>query len=334
MTTLNRPDFLKKTLIAIANQSYSEFEVVISDNDPNGSAEAVVTGINDSRFSYFPNGENLGMIESFNRSIKRANTEYVVMITDDDPVYPTMLETLFDLEKKYPGYGMYLGACNWFCNEPDLAEFYNCKVGVNSCLAHRPIDEVKQYDGSSFLLKFFDFGIFPNYLWSTAIVRRDILIEMGGVPDYGTPFLGDYAFISLMASQKGCVTINTALGHQTLHRQNFGRAQNDQLIILGPRFIEYVSPRLRKLKNWPEIDKKMRHFVAVWIVRHLGFLKTYNRHIGNKINSKEIRECERQIFKIGFMKPYKIKYYLLTRFPSLHNYIVRLKKKMKKNEKL
>ncbi len=43
-------------------------------------------------------------------------------------------------------------------------------------------------------------------------------MEKGGIPDYGTPFLGDYAYLSVMASDSGCVIINKALGCQTLHK--------------------------------------------------------------------------------------------------------------------
>src|SRR6266436_6569976 len=92
MTTRRRPDFLIKTLRSIQRQTVENLEVIVSDNDPAGSARAVVEGLNDSRFRYFCNEEDLGMNASFNRSLAKARGEYVVMITDDDPVYPEMLE--------------------------------------------------------------------------------------------------------------------------------------------------------------------------------------------------------------------------------------------------
>jgi hypothetical protein len=244
-----------------------------------------------------------------------------------------MLETLLTLEQKYPGYGMYMGGCNWFCTEPDLADFYQCKVGVNSCLAHRPVDDVQVFDGPGFLKSFFNMGIFPNYLWSNIIVRRDVLIEMGGVPDYGTAFLGDYAYMSLMGAHSGCIVINRALGHQTLHKQNFGRAQNEQLLILGPNFMNYISARLSHFKEWNEIKKDMEHFTAVWIVRHFSFLVKYSLYLGDHDNYKELKKLEKELFSLPFLKPYRIKYYLLSRYPSLHDKITALKRKYKTKNK-
>jgi glycosyltransferase involved in cell wall biosynthesis len=329
-TTFKRYDYLRKTLESVRNQSFSDFEVIVSDNDPEQSGRTIVESF-DQRFKYFPNEENLGMKKSFNRSLERASGEFIVMIADDDPVYPDMLETLLNLAEKYPGHGMYLGGCNWFCTDPHLADFYNCKVGVNSCLAARPIDEVQEFSADGFLMNFFNFKIFPNYLWSCAIVKKDVMIEMGGVPDYGTAFLGDYAYMSIMGGYSGCVTINKALGHQTLHTQNFGRAQNEQLVIVGPNFINYVSSKLSQVHNWPVIKKNMEHFVAVWIVRHVSFLKAYSKQTNDISNLNEIRNCEKKIFSIPFMKSYKIKYYLLTNFPFLHDKMVKWKKNLKSN---
>ncbi len=322
-TTYKRHDYLRTTLESVKNQTISDFEVIVSDNDPGQTGRNIVESF-DVRFKYFPNNENLGMKKSFNKSLERASGEYVVMIADDDPVYPDMLETLLKLTETYPEHGMYLGGCNWFCTEPDLADFYNCKVGVNSCLAHKPIDNVREYNANDFLLNFFNFNIFPNYLWSTAIVKRQVLIDKGGVPDYGTAFLGDYAYMSVVASHSGCVVINKALGHQTLHKQNFGRAQNQQLLILGNNFSDYVSKRLNHLKNWKIIEKNMQHFVAVWLVRHLAFLKAYSIASNDKENITELKEIEEKIFT-GFMKKYKLKYFLLTRAPKLHDRAVKLK---------
>ena len=328
-TTFKRFDYLKDTLRSVQSQTFPDFEVIVSDNDPQQSGRSVVEAF-DQRFKYFPNDANLGMKKSFNKSLERSSGEFIVMIADDDPVYPDMLETLLGLVEKYPGHGMYLGGSNWFCTEPDLADFYNCKVGVNSCLAHKPINDVQEFGADEFLLNFFNFKIFPNYLWSCAIVKRDVMVEMGGVPDYGTAFLGDYAYMSIMGGHSGTVIINKALGHQTLHKQNFGRAQNEQLVILGPHFIDYVSSKLSQLRNWSAIKPKMEHFVAVWIVRHVAFLKAYSKSVGETDNVRDLEKFEKQIFSIPFMKPYRLKYYLLNHFPALHDRAVQWKARLKK----
>lgn len=327
-TTFKRAAYLKSTLESVLSQTYSNFEVVVSDNDPEGSGRTVVESFQDPRFKYYPNAENLGMKKSFNKSLERSTGEYIVMIADDDPVYPDMLETLIRLRREYPGYGMYLGGSNWYCTQPDIAQLYNVRVGMNSCLAYRKIDDVQKFSASEFLKGFFTLKIFPYYLWSTGMVERDIMIKMGGVPDYNSAFLGDYAYLSVMGSHSGCVAINRALGHQTIHEQNFGRAQNDQLKITANNFISYVSERIKGVEDWPLIEREMKHFVALWMVTHINFLRRYYSLFpaGGEI---DFNSFEKELFSIPLMKPYKLKYLLKKHTPALHDSIVNVKRKMK-----
>ena len=327
ITTFKRQDYLKKTLKSILLQTYPHFEVIVSDNDVEQTASPVIERFNDSRFKYFANEQNLGMKKSFNRSLQKSTGNYIVMIADDDPVYPDMLETLIDLSNKYPDYGMYLGGCNWFCTNPRIASLYNLKVGMNSCLANKDINQVDAYSPSEFLKNFFNFKIFPSYLWSTCMVRRDILIEKGGVPDYDTAFLGDYAYLSIMSSHSGCVVINYPLGHQTIHDQNFGRAQNEQIGKAAVNFIDYVTGKIKHVNNWPEIESDLKHFVALWVITHLAFLKKYYSNFSND-ESIDLATYEKEIFKLPLMRKYRMKYFLKTKMPGLHNFIVHQKRKL------
>lgn len=326
-TTFKRQNYLQATLESILKQSFIDYEVIVSDNDPEESGRIVVEGFSDLRFKYFPNVENLGMKKSFNKSLERSSGEYIVMIADDDPVYPDMLETLFNLKNEYPGYGMYLGGCDWLCTHHEIAKLYRMKVGTNTCLSNEHNLNYKEaFEPDDFVKKLFNFNIFPHYLWSTGIVKRSILIEKGGVPDYGTPFLGDYAYMSIMGSHSGCVIINKSLGCQTLHDENFGRNQNEQLIIAANKFPEYLELKMANLKNWPSIKLQIENFVGVWLVSHLAFLNNYS---DNKNNSLKIAENE--IFKIKFMRKFKLKYFLKKRLPFIHDKIVYFKKKFSNN---
>lgn len=325
-TTYKRPAILRETMESIRLQSFQDYEVIVSDNDPQQSGREAFNGL-DERFKYFPNEENLGMKKSFNKSLERSSGKYIVMIADDDPVYPGMLQTLVDLEKQYPGYGLYLGGSNYFFTNPVIAKFCGTKVGVNSCLAQEKIDTVRVYSPEAFLKDFFDLKIFPAYLWSCGMVRRDIIVAQGGIPDYDTPFLGDYAYLSIMGSHSGAAVINRALGHQTVHEQNFGRGQNEQLITVVKNFIPYVTKRIQHVNNFPAIEKSMHHFVASWIVTHVSFLKNYFRVFGDG-NAATLDDLEKEIFDLPLMKPYWKKYWLKQKSPFVHKLLVDLKKRL------
>jgi glycosyltransferase involved in cell wall biosynthesis len=273
ISTYNRPGYLKSTLKTILTQSFGDLEIVISDNDTEKSAEKVVQEINDPRIRYYSNGSNIGMIKSFSNSLNKASGEYIVMITDDDPIYPDMLETLYNLQTEYPGYGMYMGGCDWVCKSAEIGALYKLHVGTNSCLSQNfDLGYIKTFEPDVFLKDFFSLGLFTHYLWSTCLVSREVLIKSGGIPDYGTPFLGDYAYIALMGSYSGCVLINKALGCQTIHKGNFGRNQNEQLPIVAKAFPAFLTKHLSGVKDWPVIEQMILKFTGLWLIGHMAFL--------------------------------------------------------------
>lgn len=131
------------------------------------------------------------------------------------------------------------------------------------------------------------------------MVSKQVLIKSGGVPDYGTPFLGDYAYLAIMSSNSGCVVINRPLGCQTMHKGNFGRNQNEQIAIAAKKFPMFLEERMSYLKEWGEIKKLVLKFIGMWVVSHTSFLYFY-------LGKSKLKETEKEIFKIEHLKPYKI----------------------------
>ena len=329
-TTYKRPDVLINTVRSILLQTFQDYEIVISDNDPERSGQKITEVIKDSRIKYFANEENLGMKKSFNKSLERSTGEYIVMIADDDPVYPDMLETLVDLRNKYPGYGIYLGGGDLFCTDPLIGSLYNLQIGTNTKLNNAfPIDHVWELSPEEFVSGIFRFKLLQNYLWSCGFVKRKILIEMGGVPDYGTPFLGDYAYLTIMASHSGGILINRALGHQAIHPENFGRQQNEQLVTAISGFREYASRQFKKKNMPPQVYAHMDKFLGIWVGAQLSFL--FNYYKKQNLSLAPLKKAEREIYKLPIARKYYIKYYIKREFPKIHDLIVSVKKKIINN---
>jgi glycosyltransferase involved in cell wall biosynthesis len=331
LSTYKRGDILKSTLESICRQTFEDYEVIISDNDIDESGRDIVANMNDSRFKYFANKKNLGMKASFNKSLERSSGDYIVMIADDDPIYFDMLSTLVDLKNLYPGYGMYMGGCDWFCTDSEMGKLYKLDVGSNSCLSNEhDLNFIRIYGADDFLKEFFSVRILKHFLWSTCMVKKEILIAKGGVPEYGTPFLGDYAYLSIAASHSGCVVINKSLGCQTIHKENFGRNQNDEIITLIKNFPPYVSERLSHLPSWPFIETQMLDFVSLWVVSHLAFLYSYFKKSGETNLSNQLKEVETEVFKTAVMKKFKLRYLMKSRTPLLYIQLASLKNGLNK----
>ncbi len=328
MSTYKRPEFLRKQLNAILNQTFTNFQIIISDNDTEASGEVVVKKINDSRILYECNGENLGMVKSFNKSLYKATSEYVVMITDDDPVYPEMLQTLYDLTLSHPGYGMYFGGNDKVYSTVQAAKVANSKVGRNSQLANLNLGQVRIFSSHDFPLSFLqeDFG--GGILWSAGIVKRKIAFEIGGMPDYGTPNMADCAYVILAGSYEGAVFINTALSYQFIHAANysFGSANYADFSNGATFFYKWVKERIPKDIYDPLLDKKLKDFVARVLVSFFIFAK---KNIANNPATKDsFKKCVRNTFQIPFMRKWKIKYWIAIYLPFLFPFLVWIKVKI------
>lgn len=330
MTTYKRPAFLQKQISGILKQAVSDFAIIISDNDPEASSKNVADSFKDPRIQYHTNEVNLGMIKSFNRSLSRAKSEYVVMITDDDPVYPDMLQTLYDLSLQYQGYGMYYGGCDIQCDTPTVANSSRLKVGTNSCLANLPIGSIRTYKGNEFAFAYFNGQLGCHILWSTGIVKREIAIKIGGVPDYGAPYNGDFAYIVLSGSQAGAVLLNTSLGCQVVHGTNYGFTEPDydKFYITPDAFYKWIIDRLPKEYDYTGLNTHIETFLGRWVVEYAVSMKKYLKN--NKNVDKKFNSHVKRIFQIPYLRKWKKKYFIATRFPNLFELLIEIKKRFGK----
>ena len=325
MTTYKRPEFLRQQLQTILKQSFQDFTIIISDNDIERSGENVVKEINDPRISYSCNEENLGMVKSFNRSLARATSEYVVMITDDDPVYPDMLSILRDLTIRYPGFGMYMGGCDIICQNPTVARSSRLKVGTNSCLANLPIGSIRTYTGEQFPFAYFKGEIGGHLLWSTGIVKREVALAIDGMPDFGAPYNTDFGYIVLSGAQQGAVLINTSLGSQVVHGANYGftESQFDKLYITPDAFYKWVMERLPSRFNYSGLGKHIEIFLARWVVEYAVSIHKF-LHM-NKVDNEGFRKFIKKTFRISYLRKWKYKYLLAVKYPTVFEFAIDLK---------
>jgi glycosyltransferase involved in cell wall biosynthesis len=328
MTTYKRPDFLRNQLLALLKQTFTNFQIIISDNDIEASGEQVVQQINDPRIYYERNHRNLGMIKSFNASLHKATTEYVVMITDDDPVYPEMLETLYNLSINYPGYGIYYGGCDIMCMNPEVARSSRLKVGTNSCLANLPIGAIRTYNGREFPLAYFQGQIGGNILWSTGIVKRKIALEIEGVPDFGAPYNADFGYIVLSGAREGAVLLNMSLGCQVVHGQNYGFTEADfeKFYITPQAFYDSIIYNLPGDVDLNELKQPLETYIARWVVEYAISIKKFLKD--KKLNSKDFDIIANKIFTISYLRKWKLKYFIALKFPNLFELLIQIKKRL------
>lgn len=97
--------YLKEALDSLLAQTYSDFKIIVSDdNSPEGIKE-IVDSFNDNRIEYRRNEENIGglrLAEHWNLLLSLCDTEYLIVASDDDLYSAKFLENVDSLTTKYP----------------------------------------------------------------------------------------------------------------------------------------------------------------------------------------------------------------------------------------
>ena len=92
--TYNRADnYLRHSLNAALNQTYSNIEIIVSDNCSTDNTEILVKSFNDQRIRYFKHKKNIGANNNFNFCLDQARGEYFLLFQDDDLIDNDFIET-------------------------------------------------------------------------------------------------------------------------------------------------------------------------------------------------------------------------------------------------
>lgn len=86
MITRNRASFLPQAIKNAQNQSFADWELIISDDDSNDATGAILTQVTaiDGRIKYHKNAPVLGVSGNRNKALSLAKGEYAAVLDSDD----------------------------------------------------------------------------------------------------------------------------------------------------------------------------------------------------------------------------------------------------------
>src|SRR2546423_3208871 len=79
-----RTDYLKRLLNSIKEQSFTNYEIILSDDSPDDSVWELVQSFNDRQIHYTRNNPAAGTPANWNRAIQKAKGKWIKLMHDDD----------------------------------------------------------------------------------------------------------------------------------------------------------------------------------------------------------------------------------------------------------
>lgn len=196
--TYNRASDLQFALYCLFQQTFTNFEIIISDNFSTDCTKEFFGNLNDKRIRYFRNNTNLDFALNVQKAVNHARGEYVFLHSDDDfLLFPYSLKAIYkEIKKHNAGYIR----VNYMCLGPDKKSFFYFKANKpfvkNEYL--RPFSESKKvvnfiFDSDSYFITGI---IFKNNLPSTIkIIDADpspwVRILFYSVKNFGGYFINE-----------------------------------------------------------------------------------------------------------------------------------------------
>lgn len=181
LTAYNRPEFLEAAVRSVLQQSYKNFELIISNDYPDAAVTFDSLGIkNDSRVKIVNQYPNLGEVRNMNCLLEMAQGEWFVWLADDDLLHPEFLMLAITAihTNQEPGivgcFSNYIAAS---C--PDGV--FPAPLGLNMSV---------RYDASRFLMDYISREI--SLIGCYGLMHVGTLRRIGGMPLLGNSF-GPYS---------------------------------------------------------------------------------------------------------------------------------------------
>jgi len=218
VTTYNRPELLKQTLLSITQQTFQDFEVIVGNDYVSEPLSAELLGIHDPRIRFENHPRNLGEAKNMNTLLDISHGRYFTWQCDDDLFAPNFLEEVFTTLTRF--------------------KFPSC-VFTSYQLIRGTVfpDMAKTLSGQG---KIFSGKKFFNLYWSgklnamgcTGAYRKKYLQELGGVKcfaDIHHPLYSEHLLLAQVGLQEQIAHIDEPLVLYRIHEDAWGCGVNDLL---------------------------------------------------------------------------------------------------------
>lgn len=243
-----RATFLPQAIQGVLQQSYTDFELIISDNGSNDGTGEYVRSLDDARIRYIRHEQTLSAGEHFSTMLKKAIGEYVILHQDDDLLHKDFLDRADKAFIEHPDSVMY-GTPIW---RQEHGHGYHSRL-MRPRNGHDDIaiicDNLIIFDGDYAAIQFFD--PIRHFLHPTLAIRNSVLNNIGefdSMPTYQT----DLVTQARLLFQGTLIYDPRPGGVSRVHPENFMRTKDRKFrkIFFHNSYIELINAFQKACLPW------------------------------------------------------------------------------------
>lgn len=109
----NHEKFIQECIQSVLNQTYQDFEIIITDDGSSDRTVDLIEGFSDTRIKLFKFPVNMGASIAANHCILNSSGKYIAMLNSDDIWYPRKLEIQVDYLETHPDISIVFTRAEW-----------------------------------------------------------------------------------------------------------------------------------------------------------------------------------------------------------------------------
>lgn len=251
VTTYDRVELLLETLSSITAQDFSDFEVIVGNDNPNRILSAETLGVDDPRIKFVNHPVNMGELDNMNFLLQVSSGRYFSWLADDDLYAPNLLSAVHEALNTfdYPN-----------CVFTSFSDFRESLVPETQVLTS---EQFRLLSGPEFLRSYLNDEL--KAIGVMGFFDTNYLRQLGGLEDVSEDGLGfycEYMILVRSALLQRIPYIDAPLVYYRIHPGAWGITNSDLKqydragenlikrsaeILLLPESKSHFSPNLRQL---------------------------------------------------------------------------------------
>jgi glycosyltransferase involved in cell wall biosynthesis len=251
LPVFNGERYLKQCISSILAQSFTNFELLISNDCSTDNTEKIIKEFSDQRIQYMSNDNNQGLFKNLNKLLALAKAPIIRFICQDDILFSDCLKTELNFFENHPEVGIIWSKS---CQITEKSE------QIDQCVLGDLPDVIEPLLS---LQLFFYFGCIPSNL-STVSIRKQC-IEKYGFFDESFQVSGDYEMWFRICQHENMGVIHKHLLQVRSHINQLSRASKSGIIFIkeNRKILDSILPLLPpEIHNSGQKYRQLRQNVA------------------------------------------------------------------------
>lgn len=280
--TYQRPRLLRRAILSVLSQTYSQIKVCIFDNASNDDTAAVVAHLArfDHRVQYHRHSQNIGSYNNFNFGLRTVETPFFSLLSDDDMLTPEFYERAIKGFEHYP-------EAEFVTMATMVVDYQNRVLSVPM-----PLGEMTYYAQGEAFEKLVKLDI-PN-TWTGMVFKKQIIEQIGFI-DLEAGILADGGWVSHAGAKVSCVTVPGVAAILLAHKQS----TSGSAAPMEGKWLDWGETMIGKIEKDEQVPEEVRQLARKLMVpkfRKIALFQTLSALIHSdperaKSTGRGLRAC-------------------------------------------